>query len=398
MSSVTLQPSGKFRGYAQVKNMREARMFERERDARTWADGTEKRMKAGTWEPAVRDSSGMTVTQAFEKYKTSEAWLEKAAGTTRKAEQSKQKPVIAALGSKRVRDLTADDVEDYIALRRKAKPSRSKDPNATMSGTSIRLEVAALSSMLNWAVKKKAVAVNVAKHVQKPKSNRRTTRMTDDYIGKIFEKDPIISDEVAYPFFRLLFTTGARPGELSHAVKENLRLDPPQLYLPRTKNDDERTIVLPLNLYELVEEHLERQPADCQYIFGTRKRDKSGWSPYNYAVPWKKALVEARKYGQVPADLQLVPYLARHEVISRLFERTTLNDGQIAGISGHRSAQALWHYKHLRNEHNRPVVEALDDMMTGIINRGISPSHPSKPLKIGELLTDKAPRKRKPRR
>lgn len=398
MATVVMLPSGRFRAFARCRGMKDAQVFDREKDAKTWADATQRRMKAGTWTPPAKEQEkGLTVRDAFVLYRSSEAWLEKEEGTTRKVETHKQKPVISALGDKWLTDLVEDDVEGYIAKRRKERPQRSKDPSAVMSGTSVRLEVLALSSMLNWAVDKKYVKTNVARHVKKPKGNRRTTRLADEVMGAILEKDPILMDLTAYTFFRILFTTGCRPGELTHSSKSNLRPNPPQLFFPKTKNGDERTIVIPMNIYELIEDHLAQQPKDCPYLFGTKKLSKEGWSPYNYSVPWKKALQLARDLGQAPADVQLVPYLARHEVISRLFERTKLNDGQIAGISGHRSAQALWHYKHLRNEHNRSVVESIDDMMTDIINRAISPSHPSQGLKIGEMLTDKRPRSRQKR-
>jgi integrase len=393
MSSVVLQPSGKYRAFAQVKHMREAKVFAREDKAKTWADGVEKQMRAGTWTALQKEDRGVTVTQAFERYKESEDWLSKEADTTRKVELSKQKPVIATLGNTALKDLTTDTIEEYIAARRKARPQRSKDPEAKMSGTSIRLEVASLSSMLNWAVKKKLVATNVAKHVKKPEDRRRTERLDDAILGAILEKDAILCDPVAYVFFRILFTTACRPGELAKAKKSWLRNDPPQIALPTTKNDDPRTIVLPVNLYDSVKAHMQEQPADCPYIFGTKKRYGDGWSPYNYRVAWDAALAAARAKGEVPKDVQLVTYHARHETISRLFERTKMSDGQIAAVSGHRSSQALWRYKHLRNEHNRGVINALDDMVTDIINRAISPSHPSESLKIGELLTDKPARK-----
>ena len=394
MSSVTLQPSGKFRGYAQVRTMREAQMFAREKDAKIWADGVEKRMRAGTWVKAVSEPDGLTVTKAFELYHDSEEWYAKEAKTTRKVELGKTKPVLAALGARPIAELTVDDVEGYISTRRKVHSKRAKSKDGKLSTTQIRLEVAALSSMLNWAVDKKHIPVNVAKHVKRPVNERRTDRMPDEVMGAILEKAPILEDAQAYVFFRTLFTTGCRPGELADAPRAWLRSDPPQITLPKTKNDDARTIVLPTNLYTMMLGAMAEQP-DCPLIFGTKKRYGDGWGPYGYAVPWAKARKLATEKGQVPAGVQLVPYLARHEVISKLFERTSLSDGQIAAISGHRSAQALWHYRHLRNEHNRRLIDRLDDIVGDAIDRAISPSHPSKALKSGEMLTDKPARERK---
>ena len=391
MSSVVMQPSGKFRAFARVKAMKENRIFEREEEASKWAEKLEERMRAGKWTPPTKQS-GMTIAKAFEEYVTSEEWLAKAE-VTRKVELGKQKPVIAALGEILVSELTDDEVQSYIAKRRKVKPKRSSDPLAKLSGTQIRLEVAALSSMLNYGGKRKWVTTNVAKRVTKPTGDRRTARLTDEVIGGILQHDAIIMDSKAYAFFRILFTTVCRPGELSHALKPWLREDPPQIHIPRTKNEDARTIVLPVSLFKTLQSHLSKQPADCPYIFGTKKLSGPGWSPYNYAVPWRKA-ASALGVSAVGA----VPYLARHEGISRLFERTTLSDRQIAGLSGHRSSQALWHYKHLRNEHQRPIVDTMDAMINDAINRAISPSHPSEKLKVGEMLMDKSTKVRMRRR
>jgi integrase len=394
MSSVTLQPSGKFRGYAQVKTMRDSKLFDREKDAKLWADKTEARMKSGTWVKAAAEAEGMTVKQAFELYHDSEDWYAKAEHTTRKVELTKTKPVLAALGSKGLQELLQADVEGYISQRRKVRSKRAKNEEGKLSNAQIRLEVAALSSMLNWAVDKDHVKTNVAKHVKRPVNARRKDRMPDEVMGAILEKDPIMEDLQASAFFRTLFTTGCRPGEIASAPRGWLRADPPQISLPESKNGDARTIVLPTNLYSMLLDAMAEQP-DCPLIFGTKKRFSEGWGPYGYAVPWAKARQLAADNGQVPVGVQLVPYLARHEVISKLFERTNLSDGQIAAISGHRSAQALWHYRHLRNEHNRRLIDRLDDIVGDAIERAISPSHPSQPLQMGEKLTDKPARKRK---
>jgi integrase len=354
-------------------------------------------MRSGTWvAPAgeVAEPNGLTVTQAFARYHESEEWYAKAENTTRKVELHKMKPVVAAMGSRLIAELTEIDVETYMSQRRRATSNHAKAKDGKLSNTQIRLEVAALSSMLNWAADnaRKHVVKNVAKHVKRPVNARRTERVPDAVMGAILEKAPIFDDPVAYAFFRTLFTTGCRPGEIAGAPRSWLRADPPQISLPTSKNNDARTIVLPQNLYNLIAEVQSEQPG-CPLIFGTKKRFEEGWGPYNYAVPWAKALSLAVAAGQAPSDFQLVPYHARHELLSKLFERTTLSDGAIAAVGGQRSQQALWHYRHLRNEHNRKLMERMDDLVGDAIDRAISPSHPSKPLAVGELLTDKKPRK-----
>jgi len=383
MATVVQLPSGRFRAFARASGCRDAQVFDRKDEAVRWVEKTAERMRSGAWrkvEALPAAERGIKVSRGFTEYLTSEEWLDKG-DITRKVELGKQKPVLAALGTRVLTELTPDDVREYIALRRKAKPLRAKDPSATMSGHQIRLEVAALSSMCEYAITRKWLVMNPCKGVKRPKGDRRQTRLTDELIGAILQHEAIIEDAIAFTFFRLLFTTVCRPGELAGARKEWLRADPPQICLPRTKNEDARNILIPAHLLPLVQDRISQQGSDCPYIFGTRKLDKSGWSRYNYATPWRKVADQLNL-----RDQNVVPYLARHEGISRLFERTKLSDGQIAGLSGHRSAQALWHYKHLRNEHQRPIVDAMDRMVSDAIDRAITSLHPSKGLKPGEFL------------
>jgi integrase len=386
MPSAELLPSGRFRGVARVKTLREAQVFDRREEALRWAEKAEERMRAGKWQPPPKKSSGerradgLTVKQACEAYLVSEEFRG-LAENTRANEPSKQKAVIRLLGSKLLTEVTPDDVREFIATRRTEKPSRAGKGD-TMSAHGVRLEMASLSSVCNYAITRKWLTTNPCKGVRRPRGDRRTRRLTDDEIGKVL--DAMIGaeeHETGYVYFRLLFTTVCRPGELAGARREWLREDPPQIFLPRTKNEDERTIILTVTNFAMLQRFLKTQPDDCPYLFGTRKRDGKSWAPYNYRVAWEKALSKAGLEG-----LGLVPYLARHEGISRLFERTSLSDGQIAGISGHRSAQALWHYKHLRNEHQRPTMNALDAMVHQAIDKAISHLAPYTKLEPGQML------------
>lgn len=383
--SVVMLPSGRFRAFARVRKLKDVQTFDREKDAQTWAEKTMARMRKGTWQEKDKHQpgTGMTITQAFAAYVESESWLSKAQ-TTRTSELPKHKPVIAGLGHIRLPDLTVEDVDEYIAARRKVKPVRNPDPESKLSGAQIRLEIAALSAVLNWAISKKKLTENVTHKADKPQNDRRSERLTDEDIGKFFGAPEILEDPKAYAFFIVLFTTGCRPGELKNAEKKWMRDQPPQIVVPRTKNEDPRVLVLPQHTYDMCKRIAETTPDSCKYVFATKKRDGSGYGPYNYRHPWDAGAKAAGIYGT-----GRVAYSARHELISKLFESTKMSDGAIAGISGHRSSAALWHYRHLRNEHQRPVMNALDRLISDAINREISPSYPQEGLQTGELITDR---------
>lgn len=397
MASVVMLPSGRFRGFAQVRQMRDNQTFDRKDQAQVWAEKTEARMRAGTWTKTERVSKAaevLTLTKLCQQYVQSEEWLSKAQ-TTRKAESLKHKHVLRLLGTKPVVDLTPDDVRNYVALRRQEAPARiTARSGSTVKAHTVRLEVAALSALCNYAVEPLGIlSTNPTQGVKRPRGDRRMARIDDETLGKILEHPAIFNDEKAYLFYRILFASLCRPGELAGAMRSWLRHDFPQIHVPRTKNEDERVILLPRRIHVQLVEWLATQPADCPYIFGTKKLQRPGYSPYNYAVPWRKV----RKDLGLTAR-EIVSYTARHEGISRLFEQTQLSDGQIAGLSGHRSSQALWHYKHLRNEHQRPTIESLDMVVTNAIDRAITGAHPSQPLGPGQLLTDVVKPGQKPRR
>ena len=403
MSSVVMLSSGRFRGFAQVKKDREAQTFDRKNEAELWAEKTEARMKLGTWVKPLKkaevvakakvleEAQGRTLLKVQQEYVESEEWRLKA-DTTRRAELSKQKPLIAALGSKLLTELSVDDVRSYMAKRRRDAPTRGAEPGETVKPHTIRLEIAALSALFNFAVEQKWISVNPVRGVKRPRGDRRTARIEDGLMGKIFDHEAILRDDKAYLFFRILFSSICRPGELASAERNWLRHDFPQIHLPRSKNEDERVIVVPQRLHKELVQWLGTQPTDCPYIFGTKKLQGKGWSPYNYATPWRKLRKDLNL-----AEKKVVAYSSRHEGISRLFEQTKLSDGQIAGLSGHRSPQALWHYKHLRNEHQRPTIEAYDKIVTDAIDRAISPAHPSRAKGPGEFFDEPKPKPKRSR-
>jgi integrase len=384
MPSVVQLPSGRFRAFARHKGMKDAQVFDIKTQAERWAEATENRMRGGKWKARVvaAASKGKTVKEGFEAYRESEEWLSKTA-TTRKVEVNKQTPVIDRLGDMVLAELAKEDVKTYIAKRRKDRPARSKDPNRRMSNDAVRLEVAALSSMCNWAVEEKWIESNPTRDVKRPTPNRREQRMDDDVIGEILSHPAVFDSPKAYLFFCLLFSTVCRPGELANARMDWLRMNPPQIAMPKTKNEDARVIVIPLNLYRDLKSYLEDDhDLKCEYIFGTPKLREDGWSPYNYGYVWQKVSADLKL-----SERGLVPHIARHEGVSRLFERTDLSDGQIAAISGHRSPQALWRYKHLRAEHSRPIIDQMATEVANALNRAISPSHPSRTMMPGEMFT-----------
>lgn len=366
MAYVEQLKSGRFRAMARHKACYESSTFDRRDEAERWAEATEARMKGGKWRrPVVAKAVVRTVAQAYDEYRKSESYLS-LAETTRRADKHRHKPVIDAIGEKRLADLTEEDVLDYIAKRRKTPTLRH--PDRMVSGDAIRLEVASLAAVCSWAVEKRLIPNNPTRGVKRPATNRRTGRLSDALIGAIMRHPKVADGGKVQLFFRLLFSTVCRPGELATARRQWYRKDPPQIALPRTKNEDERAILIPDALADEFDAYFEMDDwagnfeGANEYIFATRGTDGT-WRPFNYSSIWR---VVARDLGIAG---EVVPHMSRHEGVSRLFERTNLSDGQIAAVSGHRSPQSLWRYRHLRAEHARGVVNALDNLFQASANR-----------------------------
>lgn len=393
--------------------LKDAKVFDDEAKALTWAKATERRMKRGEWTaPEKRGAVRLerTFRQAAEDYLASDQFEAKK-NTTKHGERHKLKPAIDALGGRVLTELNVTDIENHLASRALVRPKRVvwKEKRAAEAGVELppevsarklskdqrRLELAAISAVFNFAREQKWVTDNPTWHVKRPGSTSRNSRVDDAEIGSILDfmigLERHGDDVRPYMFFSLLFSSLARPGELAQARKDWLRADPPQIILPgdAAKNTDARAIVIAESYYKVLQQYLAGQPSGCPFLFGTLGRDGKSWRPYNYAVPWDKARKALGLTG-------LVPHMARHEGVSRLFERTDLSDGQIAGLSGHRTPQALWRYKHLRNELQRGTIEDLHRDMMHAVDRHITQLHPSRGLKPGERLGENRHAKRKP--
>ena len=359
MPSIQLLPSGSFRALARHKGKTETSTFPRREDAKRWAEAVERKMRDGAWErPAASPVAIRTVARAYEEY-ISSAYYASLAENTKRAAKHLHKPLLKFFGDKLLRDVSERDVRDYIELRLKTPSKRHKDK--TLSGDAVRLEVAALSGCFKWHLERKNVERNPCLGVSRPKTTRRTGRLSDELVGAILNHPKARGISREGLFFRLLFATAARPGELAAARKSWYRPNPPQIVIPRTKNEDERTILIPDSLADFFDYYVKMDDTGSDFIFSSRSRAKNAegdynWVPFNYASHWKVIVKDLGVQGLV------VPHMARHEAISRLFERTNLTEGAIAAISGHRSAQALWRYKHFRSEHSRPAVNALHDV------------------------------------
>ncbi|MDB5824871.1 MAG: Shufflon-specific recombinase [Herminiimonas sp.] len=196
-----------------------------------------------------RRAGGVTLDDAWSLYQASRAYLEKRPNS-KTSEESHIKPLLQWLGRRKVKTLTADDVDAYITRQTKA----GQAANTT------RLAVAALSSVLNFCRAKSVVAANVCIGVKRPSARPKATRMPAGHQGALMTAlgHPKYRFRAAARLVVLVRETGARPGEWANARWEWLHLAKQNVIFEDTKYKREpRTVPLNKDAMGLLTAQLE---------------------------------------------------------------------------------------------------------------------------------------------
>jgi hypothetical protein len=174
-------------------------------------------------EPLVTGEE-MTLSEAWEKYSGSAKYADKAV-QTQKTESCRIQPVLASLGAYTLAHLAKNPwlISNYIDNRSKAISEKTKK---RLSSTSIRLELASLSAVAAWAVKRQLILKNFTHDVERPAQAKRKRRVPPLEQGKLElaqsqSELPVIAQ--AARFLLLLRFLGCRPGELARLQRRDIR-------------------------------------------------------------------------------------------------------------------------------------------------------------------------------
>ena len=312
--------------------------FDTKGEAEAWARRAESEMDAGAWHDRT-EGDRTSLADALNRY-----GLEV---TPRKAPATAQREILKIKRMRRcslapiaLSRLTGKDVAEYI---------REREGQRVKSAT-VLSELATISHLYTvarsaWGMPYLVNPVPLAK-AAKPKIPRgRERRLVGD------EEEHLLA--AASPEFgsviRFTLATAMRRGEIADMRWEHVDLKRRAILLPKTKNEDARTV--PLSPVAL--EILQALP---------RRIDGSvfGMTSNAISAAWKRAVKKTGIKGLTFHDL-------RHEAISRLFEDTDLDMMEIRAISGHRTLQMLARYTHLR-------THRLADRLAGMGRTGESPA------------------------
>lgn len=149
--------------------------------------------------------------------------------------------------------------------------------------------------------------------------------------------------------FILAVETAMRMREMYTLTLDQIDLSKSTIFLDKTKNGDKRQVPLSsvaianLSEYLLVREIPVENPQDLLFPWWDGEQTQgslvalSDYLSKRFIDIFQQAGAKGLKFHD-----------CRHEAVSRLFERTTLSEGQIMKISGHKSHRMVMRYANLR--------------------------------------------------
>lgn len=388
MATIHELPSGSFRVQIRRKGVAAVgKTFKTRAEAEDWARDQENGLMGKHHQAAARVAAdGLTFAELVQRYFDSPVFSGKAE-STQSRERGTAKRLLEQFGSYGIGVIDSGVVQDYLDVRAKERKrlASGRVLKVSVSADTVRLEKALLSQLFKFAKRRKLVAQNIMlDSFDLPTCKPREGRITLQQQMRMFDAaQELLADPKAnrslLPWLFFVFETGTRPGEAAKAELEWFNLEARKVNIPRRgqKKRNPRVVLLSDELVEvLTEQAALAKEAGSAYMFFSRvkearERDKRGQpvrrrrtaeetaarapKPYAYHSSWGRLCARAG----VPKGVN--PHIVRHEFISRLFENTDLNDGQIAALVGDVNVLSLEPYKHLRVERLRTKQDAHMD-------------------------------------
>ena len=287
--------------------------------ARKWTKATEADMERRL---SVSVPSTLTVGDLLERYESEVIPTHK--GNRR--EIYKSRTLRKNFSKIRLCDLSPSDVRQYRDLRLK-----------TISPTTLKRELAVLSSAINHASKEWGIFVstNPVTAISVPRTaNARSRRLEADEQNRLLSA----SNGELRRIIIIALETGMRRGEILQIRRSHIDFTLQTLLIPLTKTDTPRTI--PLSSRAVVS--LREQISISGNIAPIREAPLFSLLPDSLSQAFRRL---CRRL-----DIQNLHFHdLRHEATSRLFEKG-LNPVEVATITGHKDTKMLMRYTHLRAE------------------------------------------------
>lgn len=357
MASILPHGEG-FRAFIQIKGFpRKTKTFATQEEAQTWAKAEEALLKPRSTAYS-HDDDTITLKECFAKY-VELAGPDKRPSTLKREKQA-ARVVLEKLGDYAIKNISHIIIQRYFDKRRQEKSARG----APLAADSLRLEKAIMRNLFNFALSRGYVATSpIQGRIYLPKCKPRESRIhVEEQLRLIEEATKTISgingrrgNPCLVAWIETMFMLGMRPGECSRLRTEWVRIEGINLTIDvpsnQTKNGKPRKIVIGYaNLPTVLAQFNRAKAANSPYLFFSKNYKTKDFVPYAYGSAFKRIANKAGVSG-------IVAHSIRHEVISRLIEKTNFSESQIAAIIGHDNVASLAPYKHLLVERLKAEID-----------------------------------------
>lgn len=359
MATIVKNPAGTWKAVIRKQGWpTTAKTFRTKRDAEDWARQTEDEMVRGVFlrrTPAQK----LTLASALDRY-LQEVTPSKKAGGSQRRDHTSAKPLRDELGAYALPALGPEQIGHY----------RDQRLAAGKSGSTVRLELALLSHLYTIALREWGIQLpgNPVLLVRKPQAARRDRRLNAGERGRLLQSVRQHPNPILAWVTELALETAAREMELLSLRVGDIDLSRRIATFGDTKNNECRTIPLTRRAVEILQEALAYPREGTDLMFPGEPGRDGIRRPYTLGKVWQQAVERAGLSGLRFHDL-------RHEATSQLVEMG-LSDAKVRQITGHKSAQMLYRYAHLRSE---DLVPELDAARSSNARRNAPPSHPETP-------------------
>lgn len=240
--------------------------------------------------------------------------------------------------------------------------------------STITKHVGALSGCLDWAVNHQYLAFNPLKslpkgystyspedvkvagqYIENTERDRRLEPGEEDRILMVIDgsykpthrqRALNLEPALAYrTYFLLALETAMRMRELYTLEVVQVKFDKKTIFLEKTKNGDKRQVPMSTVTIKLLQDYINSRELD-KFLFPEFFDGK-----YTKVALDRNTSRNSRQWARVFEHAECPDFNfhdIRHEATSRIYERTTLSDLQIAKITGHKSLSMLKRYANLR--------------------------------------------------
>ena len=315
------------------------RTFDTEEEGDTFAAFVEAALDRGVVSPELLSSSIKTVGQLLSAYSASETLAHSA--------ESLIPTLDNAIGKTLVASINNAWLDKWI-----------EGMKAVLAPSTLKKRVELLARAVDWAMRKQAIPLSQNPMRLLPKgyagklsrelewTGQRDRRLSED--GAEEKAIRSVLAEKGCPeevmLFDMALETAMRMREMYTLTRDQVSLEKETIFLEKTKNGDKRQVPMSSVLKRLLEAYLPTLTGDKLFPWWDGERlDET----YLNEVTNKLSQKFARRFALAKCP-DLTFHDLRHEATSRIYERTTLSDLEIASITGHKDPRMLKRYANLR--------------------------------------------------